>query len=266
MNEFTLRFLGTGTSVGVPVIGCDCAVCRSRDSRNQRTRSSVLVETGDFTFLVDSGPDLRAQALREKITKVDAVLYTHAHLDHIAGFDELRAFCWRREEPLPMHAGPECLASLMNMYAWAFRTREGMRGYVRPAAHVFNGPFQLGPFRVTPLPVIHGALETHGFRFDAEGLRSFAYLCDVKRIPDSTLELMAGVEVMIVDALRPTPHETHFSLDEALAALTTLRVTEGWLTHLGHEHDHATLEASLPPGVHVAWDGLQLDLADHGEN
>ena len=161
-DDVSLTFLGTGTSVGVPVIGCDCAVCRSDEPKNRRLRASVLLRAGALSLLVDSGPDLRRQALREGLRELDGVLYTHAHLDHVAGFDDLRAFCWRRHAPLPMHATPGCLASLKQMFGWAFSPDNVYQGYVKPDPRVVIGPFGYGALRVTPLPVEHAALETIG--------------------------------------------------------------------------------------------------------
>ena len=260
-QEISLTFLGTGTSVGVPVIGCGCAVCGSDDPKNQRLRSSVLLQAGVVRLLVDSGPDLRMQALREKLVEIDAVLYTHAHLDHVAGFDELRAFCWRRSEPLPLHGTAECLATLKQMFGWAFASDNIHPGYVRPEARTADGPFAYGAMRVTPLPVEHAAVETIGYLFEHDGARSVAYLPDVKRIPAATMAMLHGVDVLVLDALRPAWHPTHFSLGEALAAVEEIGAGETWLTHLGHENEHGELLKALPPGVRVAWDGLKVFLA-----
>ncbi|MEO0018216.1 MAG: hypothetical protein RLZZ522_1499 [Verrucomicrobiota bacterium] len=261
-DDYSLTFLGTGTSVGVPVIGCDCAVCGSDDARNQRLRSSVLVRVGAVSLLVDSGPDLRLQALREGLRELDGVLYTHAHLDHVVGFDELRAFCWRRSAPLPLHGTAECLATLKQMFGWAFAPDNRHHGYVKPDPQVVAGPFHYGGLRITPLPVEHAAIQTIGYQFESPRGHRLAYLPDVKRIPDATLALLRGVDVLVLDALRPQPHPTHFSLDEALAAAAVIGAGETWLTHLGHENDHAALTAALPAGVRVAWDGLKLSLGD----
>jgi len=260
-DAFSLTFLGTGTSVGVPVIGCGCAVCCSDDPRNRRLRASVWLQAEGLSLLVDSGPDLRQQALRERMGELDGVLYTHAHLDHVAGFDDLRAFCWRRSEPLPMHATATCLASLKQMFGWAFAPDNVHQGYVKPDPRVVDGVFYCGKLRVTPLPVEHAAVETIGYKFELPGARSLAYLPDVKRIPTATMDLLRGVDVLVLDALRPAPHDTHFSLSEALAAAAASRAGETWLTHLGHENEHSDLTADLPPGVRVAWDGLQVSLA-----
>jgi len=259
---FSITFLGTGTSVGVPVIGCGCDVCTSADPRNNRTRSSIIVRAGDQTILVDSGPDLRAQALREGIREIDAVIYTHAHMDHVVGFDELRAFCWRREAPLPMHATGECMAALQRMFGWAFSPDNIHKGYIKPGPRIINGPFFIGELKITPLPVEHGSVETIGFLFEYPGAKRTAYIPDVKTLPEETKRLIHGVDVLIVDALRPVPHPTHFSVEDAIQAVRESGATEAWLTHLGHDNEHSTLEATLPPGIHVAWDGQKLSWDD----
>ncbi len=256
----SLTFLGTGTSVGIPVIGCSCPVCVSKDPRNQRLRSSVLVRAGEVSVLVDSGPDLRAQALREGLTEINAVIYTHAHLDHVAGFDELRAFCWRKDESLPMHATAGCMATLKTMFGWAFSPSNSYKGYVKPEPILIDGAFSYGDLAITPLPVEHASVETIGFLFECPGSRRIAYIPDVKRIPDATYDLITGVDVLVVDSLRPAEHPTHFSLHQALDAVNRSKARKAWLTHLGHENEHSALQAGLPPGVEVAWDGLRIDL------
>jgi phosphoribosyl 1,2-cyclic phosphate phosphodiesterase len=258
--EFSLTFLGTGTSVGVPVIGCDCPVCRSDDPKNKRFRSSVVVRSGDQTLLVDSGPDLRMQALREGLRAIDAVIYTHAHVDHVAGFDELRAFCWRKKGPLPMHATEDCMDTLKSMFGWAFSPDNVIDGYVRPDVRIIDGPFFYGDLKVTPLPVEHAAVETIGYLFEYPGSGKTAYLPDVKRIPEETMKLLRGVDILIVDALRTAEHPTHFTLGEALAAATEVGAKETWLTHLSHEYDIDSISKELPAGVRMAWDGLRISL------
>jgi phosphoribosyl 1,2-cyclic phosphate phosphodiesterase len=256
--DFELTLLGTGTSVGVPVIGCKCRVCRSEDPRNKRTRSSLHVRAGDTSVLVDSGPDLREQALREDLSKVDAVIYTHDHVDHVVGFDELRAFCWHRDAPLPLYARPSCMATLRNMFGWAFSSANIYSGYIKPEARLIDGPFTIGPLAITPLPVEHAQTETHGFLFQAPGAPAVAYIPDVKRVPPETVELLRRAEVLIIDALRSKPHPTHLSTDEALEIIARTGVRQAWLTHLTHDNEHHELEASLPAGVRVAWDGLKI--------
>ena len=246
--------------MGVPVIGCDCPVCRSEDPKNKRFRSSAVVRAGGYTLLVDSGPDLRMQALREGLREIDAVIYTHAHLDHVAGFDELRAFCWKKPKPLPLHATQGCMQALVKMYGWAFSPDTLVSGYVRPDARIIDGPFYYGDLKVTPLPVVHASVETIGFLFEYPDAPKLAYICDVKVIPDNTMRLIRGVDILVIDALRTAEHPTHFSLAEAVEAVAESEAKEAWLTHLTHEFDADALEAKLPENIHVAWDGLRISL------
>ncbi len=256
--DFEITLLGTGTSVGVPVIGCPCRVCRSEDPRNKRTRSSLHIRAGETSVLVDSGPDLREQALRENLTKVDAVLYTHDHVDHVVGFDELRAFCWHRDTPLPLHARPSCMATLQTMFGWAFSSGNHYSGYVKPDPRLIDGPFTVGDLAITPLPVEHAQTETNGFLFEAAGAPAVAYIPDVKSVPPATFGLLRNADILIIDALRAKPHPTHLSTDEALAVIAESGVARAWLTHLSHDCEHHELEATLPAGVRVAWDGLKI--------
>lgn len=256
-----LTFLGTGTSVGVPVIGCRCPVCTSRDPFNNRTRASILVSTGEITVLVDSGPDLREQALREGISSIDAVIYTHSHLDHVAGFDEMRAFCWGKPEPLPLYATESCLTVLKSMFGWAFLPDNNHSGYVRPAPQVISPEFRIGDLTIRPLPVEHGSVETIGLLFDTDDGFRFAYLPDVKTIPESTMAMMGNLDLLIIDSLREAPHSTHLSLSESLGISERLSPKKTLLTHISHEMDHAELSARLPDGVGVAHDGLRVLLA-----
>jgi len=256
-SEARFLFLGCSTSVGVPVIGCDCEVCLSSDPKNHRTRSSVYLE-GDFgSILVDSGPDLHQQALRENLRKVDSVLYTHPHVDHVAGFDELRAFCWRREDDLPLYGSPETLETLKQMYPWAFAAEGTASGYVKAELRPFEGPFEIGTLTITPVEVEHGRVRTHGFRFDY-GNNSIAYISDVKTIPESSMELIKGVQTLVIDGLRYTPHPTHMNIEEAVATSLLLEPKQTYLTHLGHEIDYERTNAELPENIHLAYDGLTL--------
>lgn len=259
-EEAYLTFLGTGTSVGVPVIGCVCEVCKSSDPRNNRTRASLFISTPETKILIDSGPDLREQALRENLTEIDAVLYTHSHLDHVVGFDELRAFCWGKKDPLPLYASETCLDVLINMFGWAFHQDNTHSGYIKPDPRPISTEFNIGDLTVRPLPVIHGTVETHGYRFDTKNGFSFAYLPDVKSIPDKTLKLLENLDLLIIDSLRTSPHSTHLSLPEALAIVDSLAPKRTVLTHISHELDHGPLASSLPPHIRPAHDGLKIPI------
>lgn len=258
-SVMNILFLGTGTSTGVPQIGCSCAVCTSPDPRNRRLRSSIYVEAAGTRLLLDSSPDLRQQALRENITDVDAVLYTHAHVDHVGGFDDLRAFCWRRSGGLPMYASPMTVDALRTMYGWAFVPKPGRSGYVRPEPHEVTAPFRVGNVLATPLPVLHAGVETYAYLLEAEG-RSLVYMPDVKSIPAPSLERMKGVDLLIIDGLRyhPAPH-AHV-LEETLAAIAAVRPRRAVLTHLSHDMDYGILSGKLPENVMPAYDGLRLSL------
>lgn len=253
-------FLGSGTSTGVPMIGCRCAVCTSTDPHNRRLRSSVLVRTETTTLLVDTSPDLREQALRHGLTAIDAVVYTHEHLDHTAGFDELRAFCWRRTERLPLYAGEGCLATLRRMFAWAFDEGNTYQGYVRPAAHCHAGhPFTVGDIEVTPVPVQHATVETYGYIFRADG-RRFGYVPDVKELPNASRFLLRDLDVLAMDGLCYPEHRTHLSIAENEALMRDLAPVRGYVTHSGHGIDYATLASRLPDFMAPAYDGLELSL------
>lgn len=204
MEKMRVTFLGTGTSIGIPVIGCDCAVCQSEDPRNKRLRSSIYLETEAESWIVDTGPDFRTQCLRENIRKVDAVLYTHAHMDHVVGFDDLRRFTFGDVE-LPIHATRECLDDLRRMFHFAFSGENRYKGYLKPAPHEIDGLFRLGDCEVSPLPVDHGKVETIGYHFELPGGGRFGYVSDCKRLLPESMDRLQGVDVLVLDALRFTP-------------------------------------------------------------
>jgi len=255
----TITFLGTGTSMGVPMIGCRCEVCASADPRDNRTRSSIHVATPECAWVVDTGPEFRIQCLREEIDRIDAVVYTHSHTDHMMGFDDLRPFCANARD-LPVYASAETLADLKRVFDFAFSGLRFIPGYIRPHPHMVTGPFELGGTTVTPLPLKHGRAIVNGYLFERAGRKLAAYMSDCKEAPPPVIERILGVECLIIDALRHTEHPTHFNVSEALEVAARAGSRETWLTHISHELGHAATEAALPPGVRIAYDGLKLHL------
>lgn len=260
-DQSRFLFLGTATSVGVPVIGCPCPTCASTHPHDRRLRSSALIEGPWGSLLIDTGPDLHEQALRENISAIDAVLYTHEHVDHVAGFDEIRAFCWRRDEPLPLYGSPETLSGLDRMFPWAFQNKGQHRGYVHPDPRPFEDSFEFNDLKITPVEVEHGWVRTHGFRFDASGQKSLAYLPDVKTIPEASRLLLQDLDILVIDALRFEEHQTHMTIPEALATIEDLKPKQTFLTHISHEIKREEVLASLPENVSLAFDQLSLTLS-----
>lgn len=257
MTAARVLFLGTGTSTGVPMIGCTCAVCTSSDPRDRRLRPSIYVEVpGRAHLLVDTSTDLRQQALTYNITRVDAVLFTHGHADHVMGFDDIRAFNFLQKAPLPCYASAHTWESLRKTFYYVFdgRPRQG-GGIPRPEAYEIDGPFVVRGVRVVPVPLLHGSMPILGFR-----LGGFAYLTDCSAIPEESWELVRGVDTLVIDALRYEPHSTHFSVNEALSAVGRIGPRRTFLTHMSHHLGHAATSAKMPPGVELAYDGLVLDI------
>jgi phosphoribosyl 1,2-cyclic phosphate phosphodiesterase len=253
-----VTFLGTGTSHGVPMIACECAVCRSDDPRDKRLRTSIYVDVpGHQRILVDTGPDLRQQALTHGITRVDAVIYTHSHADHILGLDELRRFNIAQDLPVPCYATEATWAHIRQTFHYVFDTKPRLGGGVpKLQARTLDGaPFTLGGVRVVPVPLWHGKMPVLGFRFG-----SFAYLTDCNRLDDAAWPLLAGLDVLVIDALRDRTHPTHFSVAEALEVIARVAPTRALLTHMTHDLGHAATSARLPAGVDLAYDGLVLDV------
>jgi phosphoribosyl 1,2-cyclic phosphate phosphodiesterase len=257
MSALTITFLGTGTSHGVPVITCGCAVCTSADPRDRRTRSSIYVETPECAWVVDTGTDFRAQCLRENIRRLDAVVFTHSHTDHIMGFDDLRPFC-PGGKPIPIYASATTMLDLERVFLFAFNGENRFPGFVHPLPHIVDAPFTLGTTELTPLPVPHGRATVFGYLLTRDGEKLAAYLSDCKSVPAPVIERISGVRHLIVDALRHKPHPTHMCVAEALAVAAQVQPAQTWFTHLSHDLGHAETEAMLPPGVRVAFDGMKI--------
>lgn len=257
MADLEITFLGTGTSMGVPMVGCTCTVCRSKDPRDRRTRSSIYMRSPECSWVVDTGTDFRQQCLRERIDRVDAVVYTHSHTDHIMGFDDLRPFC-SVDRPIPIHAAPETLADLKRIFEFAFNGKNRWPGYIQPDPCPVEGPFKLGETLLTPIRLEHGRAHVFGYLFSRGGERLFAYLCDCKEVPEEAVELLKGTRVLVLDALRYAPHPTHMNVKEALAFSERIEPEQTWFTHICHELGHAEAEKKLPDHVRLAYDGLKL--------
>jgi phosphoribosyl 1,2-cyclic phosphate phosphodiesterase len=240
------------------MIGCDCEVCRSPDPRNQRLRSSIYIQTPECAFVVDTGTDFRTQVLRANIRNVDAVVFTHSHTDHIMGFDDLRRFSHARGS-MPIYASAETMRDLERVFQFAFKPKRLIPYYLKPEPHVIDRPFTLGQTLVTPLPVPHGDSIVNGYLFDRDDRRLVAYLSDCSTVPDAIVDLIAGVKILVIDALREKPHPTHLSVDQALEVAAQVHPEQTYFTHIAHELPQAA-EARLPANTFIAYDGLKLVL------
>ncbi|HVH57735.1 MAG TPA: MBL fold metallo-hydrolase [Vicinamibacterales bacterium] len=253
-----ITFLGTGTSHGVPMIACDCLTCRSEDPHDKRLRPSIYVQMDDGTsILVDAGPDLRQQALTHDLRRVDAILFTHGHADHILGLDETRRFSGPRKRPMICYGDAMTLSEVRKMFAYVFDPSTPRGGGLPQLDLVpVNGPFRVGDHEVLPVPLMHGDRPILGFRFGP-----FAYLTDCSRIPDESWPLLHNLDAAVLDALRLRPHPTHFSLSEAIEAARRIAARRTWFTHMCHDLSHADTNARLPQGMELAYDGLVVSLA-----
>jgi phosphoribosyl 1,2-cyclic phosphate phosphodiesterase len=250
-----LLFLGTGTSVGIPMIGCHCPVCTSPDRRNVRRRSSLYVSTEEVAFVIDTPPDFRQQMLDFHIERCDAVLFTHAHADHIFGFDDIRRFNTIHKRVLPAYAEAETLMDIRRIFNYIDNKPSNL-GLYRALIdfHEVSGPFHIGDVHIVPVHVEHGAAMT-GYVLEHQGKR-VGYVPDCHRMSPEALAQLKGVDVMILDCLRYRAHPAHLNVEESLAYLDAIQPRQAFLTHLCHDIDHATLEASLPPHIRVSYDGL----------
>lgn len=256
----TVTILGSGTSTGVPVVGCACAVCASQDPRNSRTRCSALISYQGRNVLIDTTTDLRQQSLREKIKRIDAVLYTHTHADHVHGIDDLRPFNFIAGQAIPIYGSEDTIASIRGNFGYIFtdEPEEGYRPRLEPRE--ITGPFELINLPVEPLPLHHGSGNSLGFR-----IGPFAYLTDCSAIPERSERRLQGLEVLVIDGLRFRPHSTHFNIPQAIEVAARLGARRTLLTHLSHEVEHAACNKGLPEGVELAFDGQQIELLIEGD-
>ena len=252
MNAHILM-LGSGTSMGVPTLGCKCRVCTSPDPRDKRTRPSIAVQYEDHCVLIDSGPDFRQQALREGIDHIDAVLYTHAHADHILGLDDLRPLSFQRKEKIPLYADQATASVLERMFEYTFSDSNKYPFKARVALHPLEDVTPLFGINFLRVPLLHGELQTAGFRFG-----SAAYLTDMSDIPESSYPLLKDLDVLILDALRLTPHPSHANVEQALKFVERIQPKQAYFTHMSHEILHAELEPTMPATVRLSYDGLRI--------
>ncbi len=257
-QTFTVEVLGSGTSMGVPVVGCDCAVCRSGDPRDKRLRTSVLVRIRGVHLLIDTSVDFRQQALRSGIKHLDAVLYTHHHVDHILGMDDLRSLNFFTGRDIPIYATRYTLENIRRVFAYVFESETVVSDIPRVIPReITHRSFRVAGVTVQPVPVLHGDLPILGFR-----IGKFAYCTDVSHIPEESMALLEGLEVLLLGALRRKPHPTHFSLSQAVDAARRVKARSTYLIHMSHDLGHAQTEAQLPENIRLAYDGLTLTIAE----
>ncbi|MGH9512306.1 MAG: MBL fold metallo-hydrolase [Terriglobales bacterium] len=251
----TLTVLGSGTSVGVPTIGCDCAVCHSADPRDRRSRPSILVEYAGYAVLIDTTPDFREQAIRERIRKLDAVLYTHTHADHLLGIDDLRPLSYlHRPGKLPLYARREAVEFIRAMFGYIFAPSYKFGGLPQLELIEITGPLNLFGAEFQPITVIHGETEILGFRFG-----SAAYLTDHSEIPEESMAQLRNLDVLFLDALRRQPHPTHSTVENSLRIVEKLQPKRAFFTHICHDLPHAGTNSSFPENVRLSYDGMKLD-------
>jgi phosphoribosyl 1,2-cyclic phosphate phosphodiesterase len=255
MPAVTIRVLGSGTSMGVPTVGCTCKVCCSSDPRDNRTRPSILIEYSGRTVLIDTTPDFRQQALRERIHHIDAILFTHAHADHIMGLDDVRPISLKQPHPIPLYGSEDTLATISASFRYVFENKNAESALPKLAAHAIGGPIDLFDVTFVPVRLYHGRSITFGYRFG-----SAAYLTDHSNIPEESLEQLHGLDVLFLDALRHKPHPTHTTLRQALDYVDLLSPKRAFFTHISHDLPHELTESTLPANVRLAYDGLQIQV------
>jgi phosphoribosyl 1,2-cyclic phosphate phosphodiesterase len=255
MPSIQLTVLGSGTSMGVPTLGCHCAVCESSDPRDKRTRPSILLSWGGRNVLIDTTPDFRFQAMRAGIDRLDAVVYTHGHADHILGLDDIRPFNLKQRGAVPIYGAAETLAVLKRQFGYIFEEAQPGTSLPLIEMHTIDGPFELFGVRFLPVPALHGTQPVLGFR-----VGQMAYLTDFSEVPESSKAQLCGLDDFILDALRYVPHPTHSTVDQSLALVADLKPKRAWFTHICHDLGHVDANARLPENVRLSYDGLQFEV------
>ena len=255
MKPLEVILLGCGSSSGTPAIGCRCLTCTSADPKNQRMRASAAVRVGGQTFLIDTGPDLRSQALKHGVDWIDAVLYTHPHADHLNGIDDLRAFCYKRQGPLPLYGNGFTLDNIRSRFGYALQPPSPQWDKPVLMPHAVHGPVVHGGIELIPVPMMHGAWPCLGWR-----IGDVAWLTDLSMIPDESLTLLDGLKVLFLDCLRYKPYPSHLSVEQSFDWARRIGAERTVLIHMTHEIEYHTLQAICPPGVEVGYDGLRIEL------
>ncbi len=248
--------LGVGSSAGTPVVGCNCATCLSDNPRNKRTRCSSLItlDSGE-NILIDTGPDLRNQSLRENIKRVDAVLYTHTHADHLHGIDDLRAFCVIQRSQIPLYAKEDAVLHIVQKFGYTLRDPSDFWEMPVLRAETIDAPFKLFGMTVSPIPVMHGRSQIFGYR-----IGNIAYMTDVSEIPESSFPLLEGLDILLLDCLREKSHPTHINIEQSISYISRIKAKQSYLIHMTHELEYASLSNKLPKNVFVGFDGLKLSV------
>jgi phosphoribosyl 1,2-cyclic phosphate phosphodiesterase len=251
-----LTMLGVGSSAGTPAVGCNCATCLSDDPRNKRTRCSSLIslDSGE-NILIDTGPDLRLQSLRENIKRVDAVLYTHTHADHLHGIDDLRAFCQIQRKQIPVYANEDAISHISQKFAYVLREPSDFWEMPVLRAETIAVPFELFGVQITPIPIMHGRSQIFGYR-----IGNVAYMTDVSEIPESSFALLENLEIVLLDCLREKYHPTHINIEQSLSYISRIKAKQSYLIHMTHELEYTSLSKKLPKDVFVGFDGLKLNM------
>jgi phosphoribosyl 1,2-cyclic phosphate phosphodiesterase len=254
-KDMKITFLGTGTSYGVPMVGCECRVCTSDNPKNYRTRSSIIISEGEYNILIDAATELRIQCLQNKVKRLDAVLLTHSHADHVLGFDDLRHFNRNRKANIPVYGSVETVNSVYRMFSYAFKEVSSNGSKPKVTLIPIDGNLNVSGMEIIPVDVMHGQERVTAYRFD-----KFAYVTDVSQIPQDSVEKLKGLDLLIIAALRNIPHEKHFSIEQAISMVSRLKPKQTLFTHIAHDIEHEETNNILPSGIELAYDRLSVEV------